>query len=359
MKWPPAESTESGWIQTILRVREAQVLGHMIELGRRLGVFDHFAGNQCHSAQSLATLCNVHVRWLEEWLYAMGASGFLNVDAGKWNASPELITVLTDQLSASYVGELFSDPRSDADLASLTDSFRCGIGRSWAAHGHTTCGMQTSMTAPRQAAGLVEALFPTVHGLVDRLRGGAVLYDVGCGAGFAAALIGKAFPDSQVVGLDPSSVAIAKAMSQPALPNVTYKVGGFEELDQMDSPDIILTIDVLHDLPKVQPAATSTYRSLKDGGLWLIQDMRCWPTFQENVANIEWAALYYGMSLMYCLGSSLSTADSEGYGAMGLHPARVVQILDDANFTSIRSFVEQSYGNSQWYVARKKEDSGE
>jgi len=60
------------------------------------------------------------------------------------------------------------------------------------------------------------------------------------------------------------------------------------------------------------------------------------------------------MSLMYCLGASVSTPQAEGYGALGLYPDRVIEALTRLGFNSCSAFRVEEYGNSQWYLARKK-----
>ena len=214
--------------------------------------------------------------------------------------------------------------------------------------------MQTSITSPRRKDGLVDTVIAGVAELTDQLEYGAVINDIVCGAGVAATLVSKAFPNSQVVGMDPSPAAIATACAQPRTVNVDIQLAGFEDMAHLEVPEIVITVDVLHDLRSADMAADSVCRALKDDGLWLIQDMVCWPTFEENVGNIPWAPLYYGMLLMYCLGASASTPRAEGYGALGLYPDRVIEVLTRSGFNSCSAFRVEEYGNSQWHLARKK-----
>ena len=51
---------------------------------------------------------------------------------------------------------------------------------------------------------------PALDGVVDRLRAGIRVADVGCGHGAATILLGRAFPNSTFVGFDYHDASIAR-----------------------------------------------------------------------------------------------------------------------------------------------------
>ena len=61
---------------------------------------------------------------------------------------------------------------------------------------------------------LVDAILPLAEGLPERLRAGADLADIGCGAGHAINLLARAFPNSRFTGYDFSEESIGLARAE-------------------------------------------------------------------------------------------------------------------------------------------------
>jgi ubiquinone/menaquinone biosynthesis C-methylase UbiE len=64
-------------------------------------------------------------------------------------------------------------------------------------------------------------VLPALDGVVERLRAGARVADVGCGAGGAVLLMAEAFPASTFVGYDISQYALDRANERLAESGVT------------------------------------------------------------------------------------------------------------------------------------------
>jgi SAM-dependent methyltransferase len=69
------------------------------------------------------------------------------------------------------------------------------------------------LSAPTFDILLVDKILPLVPGLVERLRHGIEVLDVGCGSGRAVNVMGRAFPNSRFVGYDliPEHIRMASA----------------------------------------------------------------------------------------------------------------------------------------------------
>ena len=169
---------------------------------------------------------------------------------------------------------VFGPPMTHREIERTEEAFRGGLGMTWEQHGEHTCHMQSAMSGARQEAFLVPVVLAAFDGAVQRLgAGGAKIVDVGCGAGVAARLLAESFPEATVTGIDPSGRAIAAARRDPRaarLPNLSYEEGVFDDLDRLGPVDLIVTLDVLHDLPgptrrSRQHAAAS---ARKAGGWW-------------------------------------------------------------------------------------------
>ena len=88
--------------------------------------------------------------------------------------------------------------------------------------------------------------------LVQRLRQGIDVLDVGCGYGHAALRIADAYSMSRVVGYDRANKSIAGAQADAVrlgLRNVRFERRDAAELE-LEAFDLVLALDVVHDLAK-------------------------------------------------------------------------------------------------------------
>ena len=67
-------------------------------------------------------------------------------------------------------------------------------------------------------------------------------------------------------------------------------------------------------------------------GQWLIADIKCHASYEENVAENPMAAMMYGTSVLTCMSSALSHPGGAGLGTLGLHPGLLREMLGEAGF---------------------------
>ena len=107
-------------------------------------------------------------------------------------------------------------------------------------------------------ATLIDVQLPLAEGLVDRLRSGIDVADLGCGSGHAINLMAKAFPKSQFIGYDyhePSIVTAQQRAKEAGAGNVQFEVAEATSYSGKDF-DLIAFFDCLHDM--ADPASRST-----------------------------------------------------------------------------------------------------
>ena len=78
--------------------------------------------------------------------------------------------------------------------------------------------------------------------------------------------------------------------------------------------------------------AASIRRALRDDGVWLIADIKAYPSFAENVAQNPMASLMYGFSVLTCMSSALSEPGGAGLGTLGLPEPRARALAAEAGF---------------------------
>ena len=330
-------------VYTVYQVKQGEMLSVMLHLGERLGLFEAMVDGVPRSIEEIASAVGLHERWVREWLYAVAAGGMVvhgrsdedGPDNERFHLSAEMSAILARPDDPSYAGRVFGAPVSRDTIDRLAEAFRTGVGFGWDGHGGATAHMQASMSAGRQQHFLVPVVLASVDGLIGRLEEGIRVVDAGCGSGVASCVIAEAFPNSTVIGIDPSAHAIEAARERAealGLTNVSFAEQTFDDLVP-GSVDFLLTLDVLHDIPRPADAVVAARQAIADDGVWLVADIKAAPTFEENRRN-PMLGLFYSMSVVYCMNSAMSEPDGAGLGTLGLHPERLRGLVEGAGFTS-------------------------
>src|SRR5215472_14050850 len=203
-------------------------LALMVSVGHRAGLFDVMAAMPAATSAEIAAAAALDERYVREWLAAMttgrivkhdGAAGSFSLpaDHAAWltrAAGPDNVAV-----QAQYVGllALVEDQ--------IVDCFRRAGGVPYSAFPKFQALMAEDSGAVLDAT-LIDLTLPLVPGLVDRLRDGIDVADVGCGSGHAVNLMAGAFPRSRFVGFDLSDAGLAAAAAEAghkALTNARFE----------------------------------------------------------------------------------------------------------------------------------------
>ena len=321
---------------------EGAVTSGMIHLGDKLGLYRALAAAE-HPLTSaeLADRTGLQERWVREWAYNQGAAEIVVVDTDeRLSLSAAGVAVLADPDSDSFgAGTFHHLPQTMATLAALPDAFRTGLGLDYDAHGPDCAEGVARGFEPWMRAHLLADVLPALHGVEVKLRDGASVIDVGCGAGGVALSLAGAFPASHVRGYDISQHALDRARERQAEAGAT----NLEFLDPRQAPmptdgsaDLVTTFDCLHDMTDPTGMARAIRASLADEGTWLLVDIKAQDTFAENVEKNPMASLMYGISVLSCMSSALSEPGGAGLGTLGLSEAKATSIAREAGFTRFR-----------------------
>ena len=212
------------------------------------------------------------------------------------------------------------------------------------------------MTAWSKENLLVPTILPMVPNLVDRLHAGAMVADVGCGAGRALIVMAQNFPRSTFVGYDTSELALERArhaLSTLDLTNIRFANPDSEPMPSTPTFDLVTTFDVVHDVPYPEALLAAIVGSLKEDGVFLCEDIRSFPEFADNLDNNPLASLMYGFSLLICMSSGLSRPDGAGLGTLGFNEAVARRMMTAAGFTSFERLPWDNPMNN-YYLAGKQ-----
>lgn len=325
---------------------QGAVTAGMIHLGDALGLYRALAdaGEPLDSA-GLAARTGLHERWVREWVYNQAAAGIVETvtaptSAERFTISAEAAAVLADEEHPAFgMGMFHRLPETMAALRDLPQSFRTGIG-----HDYDSLGAEGAISIERSfepwnQAFVQPVVLPALDGIVERLERGIEVADVGCGAGGLVMLLAEAFPNSTFHGYDISRHALDRAEQrrvEAGLGNAVFHDASTDPLPEDGRFGLVTAFDCIHDMTHPAEVIGSIRRSLADDGTWLLVDIKALDTFAENTERNPMAALLYGISVLSCMSSALSTADGAGLGTLGLPESRARALSEEAGFTRFR-----------------------
>lgn len=331
---------------TVFSKLEGAVTAGMIHLGDRLGLYETLAGAvDGHTTTSLAERTGLHERWVREWLHNQVAARIVEcVDLASTDPvfllSPEAKAVLASPEHPAYgMGMFHRLPQTMGALERMPESFRTGVGHDYDSHGpEGAVGIERSFE-PWNNSFLVPVVLPTLEGVGEKLERGAKVADIGCGAGGAVLLMARHFPRSEFTGYDISQFALQRArerLVEERCDNVRFEDPRVHPIEVDGSHDLVCTFDCIHDMTHPEQMMRTIRGMLADDGTWLLVDIKAHDTFELNVTRNPMASLLYGISVLSCMSSAMSSTDGAGLGTLGLPASTAEEMARRAGFTRFR-----------------------
>ena len=313
--------------------------GVMISLGNRLGLFKAMAGAGPISAKELATRAGCAERYVQEWLNAQVAGGYVDYHAvsDTYELSPEQATVLADEDSPFFIPNAWQIPASMwFDENKAVEAFRTGRGVAWGDHdGRLYCGVAAFYRNAYRGSLLSEWL-PALDGVVEQLEGGITVADVGCGHGHSTILMAQAFPRSRFRGFDTHAASIDEArrnaVEAGVADRVTFEVAGATNYPGTDY-GLVCFFDCLHDMGDPIAAARHAAQVIASDGTVMLVEPFANDRVEDNISPV--ARLYYAASTMVCCAHAISEGGSLVLGAQA-GEARLGEVFRKAGLTHFR-----------------------
>lgn len=324
----------------------------LARIGGELGLWKGLHEGGPQTSRQLADRLGLHERYVREWLSAIAAGGYIEVepDTGTFSISPEQAMVFVIEDSPVFMMGAFDTIASCLEAQDkVTKAFRDGSGVGWGDHAACLFCATGAFFRPTYVNSLVQEWLPALEGVAEKLEAGARVADVGCGQGFSTALMARAFPNSQFTGFDFHEASIESAREHAArhgLGNVDFAVATAKELPE-GAFDLVCYFDCLHDMGDPRGAAAATAKALRPGGSWMVVEPMSHDTLAENMNPVS--RLYYGASTMICVPCSLDQEVAEGMGAQA-GPALTMDVIRSGGFTQVRSALEAPF--NRVYEAR-------
>ena len=333
------EATLEQFVHQAVGDLAAAISGLMVHLGDRLGLYRAMAGGGRMTPTALADNTGTHERYVREWLANQAAGGYVAYDPGDgtFELSAEHALVLADDQSPVFLGGAFETIASCyTDHEAFARAFTTGEGIDWGAHDSRLYTGALRLFRPGYEANLVQSWLPALDGVVDKLRAGASVADVGCGYGASTVIMARAFEHSTFLGVDnhsPSIEAASKAAHEAGVEGRTR----FEVAAAATVPgtgyDLVTMFDCLHDMGDPVGVARHLREALAPDGTLLLVEPAAGAGLSDNLNPV--GRMYYGLSTVICTPSSLSQEVGLGLGAQA-GPERMGEVLRESGFSDVR-----------------------
>jgi ubiquinone/menaquinone biosynthesis C-methylase UbiE len=172
--------------------------------------------------------------------------------------------------------------------------------------------------------------------VVEKLRAGAKVADIGCGHGHSTMLMAQAFPASQFHGFDTHPESVATAQKAAADAGIGKRVA-FTTARADNYPgtgyDLVCFFDCLHDMGHPVAAAAHAAKALARDGTVLLVEPFANDRVEDNISPV--ARMYYAASTTICCAHAISEGGDHALGAQA-GEARLAEVFRKAGFTRFR-----------------------
>ena len=342
----------------LLEILNGGCLSLLISVGHKTGLFDTLSGLQNPStSEEIAKKANLNERYVREWLGGMVVGGIVEYfpNEKKYLLPPEHSAFTTRAAGIDNIA-LFSQYVSLMGLVEdkIVNCFRNGGGVPYSEY-PAFQSLQAEETSRVFDSRLIDQIIPlTGKDMIDKLRSGAFVMEVGCGRGHALNLMAKTFPNSKFFGYDLSEEGVESGIKESKemnLINVEFGVKDVNNLSDTNKYDLIMAFDTIHDQAHPTTVLSKIYNSLKVNGTFLMQDIAASSKTEENIQN-PLAPTLYTFSTMHCMTVSLAQG-GDGLGTVwGRQMAE--QKLKEAGFSDTID-VKQVDGDilNYYYIVKK------
>jgi SAM-dependent methyltransferase len=315
-----------------------------VRLGVRLGLFDALnEGGPATAGELAGRAGGMTERYVREWALAQAASGYVDYDPATetFSLSPEQAMVFAVKDSPVYLAAAFDMVAAMIEgEPKVETAFRTGAGVRWGDSAGCLFCATGAFFRPGYVNNIVQHWLPALDGVVDKLKSGAKVADVGCGVGFSTLLMAEAFPASRFTGYDFHEPSVEEARRHARAhgleERVTFEAASAKQIGETGF-DLVTAFDCLHDMGDPRGCARHMRRILKDDGTWMIVEPVAGDRPADNLNPV--GRLYYNASTMICVPTSLDQEVGEGLGAQA-GEARLSEVIRDGGFARVRRATE-------------------
>jgi 2-polyprenyl-3-methyl-5-hydroxy-6-metoxy-1,4-benzoquinol methylase len=318
----------------------------LIKVGDRLGLYKALAAKGPMTPAELAKATGTTERCIREWLSAQAAAGYVDYDAatGKFLMQPEQQMAFADEDSPVFIAAI-GDVMSAMvlDEPKISEAFRTGKGVGWNDRAECLfCGTARFFRASYKHH-LVQEWLPALDGVVDKLKRGANVADIGCGHGISTRLMARAFPNSRFFGFDAHEGSIdtaRKAAKEEGLDGRLSFATATAKTFPSNKYDLVCFFDCLHDMGDPVGAISHVASTLAEDGTCMLVEPFANDSLEQNLNPV--GSLFYAASTMICTPASMAQEVGTALGAQA-GEARLREVARKGGLTRFRRATETPF----------------
>lgn len=308
----------------------------MLSVGHRTKLFDSMFDCTSMTSQQLAEKSNLNERYVREWLGAMVTGKIVDYDptSKTYSLSEDKAELLSNRGSYNFASSMQWIPALAFVEDEIVKCFEKGGGVPYESY-HRFHEVMAEESGQTVLPALIESILPLVPNLVEKLKNGIRVLDVGCGSGRAINLMAKNFPNSQFTGYDFSKETIQNATKESEKlgnKNTSFEIQDVEHFSKTERFDLVTAFDAIHDQAAPAKVLENIRGAVKDDGVFLMQDIGSSSQLENNKTHLLGPFLYT-ISCLHCMTVSLAL-DGHGLGAMW-GKEKAIEMLNEAGFSSV------------------------
>jgi SAM-dependent methyltransferase len=315
-----------------------------VYIGVKHGLFAVLAEDEPLTANALAARTGLDGWYVREWLQAETTAGLLLADdddlaKASFTTAPGVSETLVNETDPAFLGGLpLAAAAAYSVMPELLKAFRTGAGVPYASYGADAVEAQAALNRPAFVNELVAEWIPQIPDIAALLADSSRVTrvaDVGCGLGWAAIELAKAYPHLHVNGYDTDEESITRARRNAADAGVSDRVT-FDVVDA-SSPygdgryDLVLFFECVHDMAHPVEAIAQARAALAEGGTVIVMDERVGETLN---AGDPTETFFATASVLWCLPQGRVEPESEAVGTV-MRPGRFRGIARRAGWSDI------------------------
>lgn len=340
---------QDSFSEKMIRILNDGALNLALAIGYRTGLLDAMDGLEIpQTADRIAQKTGFNLRYIQEWLAVMVSGEIVELSRTPEGENLYFLPqhrgdILTRRAGNANLGVYTQEMPllTVSALEAVIRGFKTGAGVSYDNYPEFQDFMSQLANA-KHVQVLVDRFLPAVDDgrLVERLRAGIRVCDLGCAQGVALMLMAKAFPRSRFVGIDIAVDAIAQARREAQrqqLDNLDFMVTDAAFLSDnaalKESFDYVTAFDAIHDQTRPRDVLRGIYHILVAGGLFSMVDIAAESNLADNLDH-PMGPFLYTVSLMHCLPVGLI----DGGAGLGMMWGRekAVGMLQEAGFQKVK-----------------------
>jgi SAM-dependent methyltransferase len=334
--------------EQVFRDMAGAMTAGMVFLGTRTGLFRAMQGQGAMTLEEVVRASGLQPRYVEEWLKGMASAGYLDYEpqTRAYTLSDEHAYLLASEGSDHFAGGMFEMvPVLLRAAPKVAEAFAKGGGVRFEDFGPECVSALDLINRGQYEQRFTGYWLQGLPEVVARLQAGGRMLDVGCGSGRVCAAFAKAFPDAEIVGIDPDEGSIGRARELQS--RVTFLATTTGGLERGVGFDLVTLCDCIHDLAEPVATLREVRALLKPGGTLFIVEPKAADRLEDNRHPV--ATMFYGFSLFHCMTQSLARGGPGLGTCMG--PGTAQKLLREAGFSSFDILPVKSQVNL-FYAAR-------